>query len=390
MVKIQKENSKSDDDKKFWMLFSKLGFKRDKSEYSDSSEYFELLERISRLKLPEIDSIELPKYSLDRVKKESKSLKKKLFSGVSLKVVGFEYEPDMGVKTKKIIDKFKKGQKLYEMRLMELSDVQEDIINSYRTDSFNCNAYDIPIKGTDGHCMTGCLIKGPACVVPNEYGDTTTFLKKLPVLNETIFLGNNFNVLSVGTHIHEITHSLLDRHKGVVENYFNDEVLSIFMEKVAVSELDNNPDKRMVKISEIYRMADVKSNIEEQNKDSDKKTSKYDSIKYIQSSLLAGILFDRYENANESEKKRILSQIAKVLNGTKKLNEFIEDERLSIEGEEAKRYIDKVEGYIREICPQERPTNLGELLDEEDKIAAFGNIGKEIKADIQSRKEEIK
>lgn len=137
-------------------------------------------------------------------------------------------------------------------------------------------------------------------------------------------------------------------------------------------------------------MAHVKRNIEKLEQKQENKTDKYDLMKYISSSLLAGVLFDRYQNANSSERKRILSKIANVFNGQTKLNTFIEDEGISIEGEEAKKYIEKVNTYIGEISLNERPTNVEHLLTEDDKIEAFGNIGKEIISDVQNKKEEVK
>ena len=74
-----------------------------------------------------------------------------------------------------------------------------------------------------------------------------------------------------------------------------------------------------------------------------------DSLKYIQSSLYAGILFDKYSKATDVQKKAVLDQIKLVLNGKIKLNDFIKNQQLTIEGEEVFEYIDKIERYATEL-----------------------------------------
>lgn len=248
MLKIIKENSANQNDKKFWVRFAKLGFSRDKSLYPESDEYNEILERITKIKFPEKRSIELPKYSLDEVKNETKSLRKKILAGVSLKISSFENELKMSENTKKVINKYKQNNVLYQMGTKTIDDFQQDIIKIYKDGTRTSSIYDIPIEPIEEDSMIGNCIKGPVIIVGDEDNNIERFLKMLPVLNEVIYLGNDYNKLSVGTYMHEMTHMLLDRHKGVVENYFNDEFLSIFMEKVAVDEVDDTPDKRFVKI----------------------------------------------------------------------------------------------------------------------------------------------
>jgi hypothetical protein len=109
-----------------------------------------------------------------------------------------------------------------------------------------------------------------------------------------------------------------------------------------------------------------------------------DALKYIQSSLYAGILFDRYSKANGAQKQIILEQIKSVLNGQTKLNDFIKNQQLSLEGEEVFEYIDKVEGYAAELRTR-RKTELdfedSEMSTPEMKMKAVSN-GDKIASDL--------
>lgn len=174
-------------------------------------------------------------------------------------------------------------------------------------------------------------------------------LKKTPVFMEAILLGNKFDRLSVGTYAREITKGLIDRHKGIVENYYNDDLISDFIEKVAVDKIDTSPDKFLVKFAEVYRLEKVKKCLNEISSNVLSNADCKECFKYVQSSLYAGELFDKYSKLDENGKNAMMERVKLILSGKLKLNDFIEEQQLTPEDEEVYAYINKVGNYVNDL-----------------------------------------
>ena len=76
--------------------------------------------------------------------------------------------------------------------------------------------------------MVGEIIK-PILIVPSN----------IAVLNKKLYfssvqLGGQLNALSVGTFVYEIAHVEQEKNFGYADDYLNKEIISTFLEKVAV------------------------------------------------------------------------------------------------------------------------------------------------------------
>lgn len=368
---INKENN-------FKIRFIKLGFDERKSQVA-KFDRGRIKERLEQINLSDSGTIPLPSITLDEVKTETKRVLSTLYQGVGLKVDVFEDE--LQRPNQEVMNEYKRLNALYGLGKMTSAEVTDKMLMIYKRIAKKARVFDIPVNPAEERdSMQGETVKGPLMMV----GDVIAMAKKAPVYMENIYLGDRYDKLSVGTYTHEITHVLLDRHKSVVGNYYNDEFLSIFMEKVAVDQVDKSPEKFLVKCSEVHRLADVKKLLGELDTYKEGSADYKDALKYIQSSLYAGILFDRYSKANEEQKQIILEQIKSVLNGKTKLNDFMKNQQLSLEGEEVFEYIDKVEGYTAELRTR-RKTELdfeaSEMSTEEMKMRAVFD-GDKIASDL--------
>lgn len=327
----------------FKLRFIKLGFDERKSQVAKFNKD-RIQKRLEQISLPESGTIPLEVTTLDEVKTETKKLVSTLYQGVGLRIDLFEDESQKP--NQELIRESQRLNMLYKLGKITIADVTNNMLKMYQRIAKKAKIFDIPIKPAEGmDSMQGQTTKGPLIMI----GDTVTMAKETPIYMESIYLGDKYDKLSIGTYMHEITHALLDRHKGVVENYYNDEFLSIFMEKVSVDQIDTSSNNFLVKCSEVYRLANVKKLLGKVDMYKESSPNYKDSLKYIQSSLYAGILFDKYSKATDVQKKAVLDQIKLVLNGKIKLNDFIKNQQLTIEGEEVFEYIDKIERYATEL-----------------------------------------
>ena len=101
-------------------------------------------------------------------------------------------------------------------------------------------------------------------------------------------------------------HALTNSHKGSIENLLHDEVLSIYMEKIAALDLDETG--KLEKTKRLIRLLDNKRDIlsREQYKYMDEKPmDRLNLEQYIVSSAVATALYDTYRNSNKQIKKEI-------------------------------------------------------------------------------------
>ena len=281
----------------FKLRFIKLGFDERKSQVAKFNKD-RIQKRLEQISLPESGTIPLEVTTLDEVKTETKKLVSTLYQGVGLRIDLFEDESQKP--NQELIRESQRLNMLYKLGKITIADVTNNMLKMYQRIAKKAKIFDIPIKPAEGmDSMQGQTTKGPLIMI----GDTVTMAKETPIYMESIYLGDKYDKLSIGTYMHEITHALLDRHKGVVENYYNDEFLSIFMEKVSVDQIDTSSNNFLVKCSEVYRLANVKKLLGKVDMYKESSPNYKDSLKYIQSSLYAGILFDKYSKATDVQKK---------------------------------------------------------------------------------------
>lgn len=216
-----------------------------------------------------------------------------------------------------------------------LIDVNE-YLNTLKKQSYRSDAVNAPITFLDNcHCTEALTVK-PLGLIDDDF-----YLNALPIYVSGYSLGSiQLSRLGIITHLHEVTHTLLERNKGSVEDYYKSEMLSILMEKIAALEIDQT--SVLLSKQNIYRYENLKQSINGVQDD--------DSHKYLLSTLLAEVLFDKYEKGTDAYKHHILAQINKVLSGELVLEKMLMDEGIVLDNNNLPCIIDeKVQKSIKNL-----------------------------------------
>lgn len=180
-------------------------------------------------------------------------------------------------------------------------------------------------------------------------------------LNEIIFLTEPFKTiyyksislakksteLSKLAYTHEIAHSQLNHVRGLIGEYYNTEVISIFLELVHALEL--NDGEYLLTAHDSIRLTELKYIIDELHKYYDRREEPeikkvlLEGSLYLQSTLQAYNLFITYYNSSISIKREILSNIQSLFNQEHTLEEMLSKLDISFESsinpERIKNYI---------------------------------------------------
>lgn len=209
--------------------------------------------------------------------------------------------------------------------------------------------FDIPMVSEKGDVPM--IIRGPV----NLFGDPIRMARRMPGYFERIIMEEQTSLRSVCVYAHEITHALIERNKGAIQNFYDKEMLSIFMEKVIAGLIDKkNKEGDLLREFELRGIEEIKQKISAFETLTEGHYTKMYAIASIQGALYAGVLFGKYIKADEQEKTRILAQVEDVLNGKMKLNDFKKAEQLVLDGESIREYINRV--GTEYVLPCERPT----------------------------------
>lgn len=159
------------------------------------------------------------------------------------------------------------------------------------------NPFDLNINLVDAHAMTGQILKP----IPFAYGLESNPDRKMYFSN--IEIGKQLNGLSIGTIVHEIAHAEQEHNLGYAEDYFNKEIISIFLEKLTALEMDSTGN--LLKLSERVRLLDIidKYSTLLLNPNSISEVEKTENLMYIKSLLNAEKLFDMYINERKPKNR---------------------------------------------------------------------------------------
>lgn len=170
--------------------------------------------------------------------------------------------------------------------------------------------------------------------------------------HETIYykslsLPQNITEITKLAYTHEIAHSQLNHVRGLIQNFYNTEVVSIFLELVHALEL--NDGEYLLSAHDSIRLSELKSIIDELNKyysrknDPEIKKVLIEGSLYLQSTLQAYNLFIRYYYGTINTKKELLQGIQKLFNQELTLEELLSSLDISFENsinpKELKKYI---------------------------------------------------
>lgn len=194
--------------------------------------------------------------------------------------------------------------------------------------------FDLPISFVEGEAMCGQIAK----IIPTV--DDAEYKKRVNISFSYIELGNQTDLRTYATYIHEIAHSQMECHKGYAKDYLNKEVITIFIEKLAALEID--PTGEILRAQERRRYNYFKSNYntlkkaEEIIRNDKTALTKFDEQALlgeritVQSTLLATKLFDIYQHSNEQIKNRILRSIQDVFDGKLTVEELLNKHQVNL------------------------------------------------------------
>lgn len=175
--------------------------------------------------------------------------------------------------------------------------------------------------------------------VDDFYGclrEVLTFRENDEVENAYRFIeiSRNTTNLSSLAYTHEIVHSQLNHVKGLVKEYYNTELLSIFFETVEAYETDKT--ESLLKIHDSIRLLELAAIIKElkENENSQEQdilNVLIEGSSYAESTLKAYNLFTRYYYSNNKERKYLLSNINRVFKQEISLEDLLSKLDISLE-----------------------------------------------------------
>ena len=157
--------------------------------------------------------------------------------------------------------------------------------------------------------------------------DNPEFLKHMKIFFKSIELGHKTNDMTGVCYVHEIVHTQLESIKGIVKDYYNSELLSIFIELVYSYEkgvvllretLKNRINMFLTEFHSLYNFISSKDITE------DGLWHNVIACKYIVSTVKAFHLFCNYYVGDDIEKNSILWEIQSVFSGRKSLEDVLD------------------------------------------------------------------
>ena len=156
------------------------------------------------------------------------------------------------------------------------------------------------------------------------------------LLPSHIVLRDTINILSIPTYAHELVHTQLIKNEALIENYFNREVISIFIEKV----LSYHLNERLSYEIYFYRLCALRYSLREYRKHfGEIKVGEFKQRCYIEGTLKAAHLFDIYVRSNSAIKLEILNDIEEVFKENKTVEDILNKYAITYENSKKLEYI---------------------------------------------------
>lgn len=200
--------------------------------------------------------------------------------------------------------------------------------------SGNINPFKLPIRRVkDVDDFYGSLRESILATAENS---TITF--------RGIELPKNITKLSSLSYTHEITHTQLNHMPGLIQEYYNTEFLSIFNELLHA--FYTKDSESLLREHDAKRLNELKIIINELDKYQDTEDDEIRNVllegsSYLESTLKAYNLFVRYYYSRESERKYIIQQLQRVIDGEITLEEILNILDVSLENSQDIKTIKK-------------------------------------------------
>ncbi len=140
------------------------------------------------------------------------------------------------------------------------------------------------------------------------------------ILFKGIVLSSLYTEQTSVSYVHEITHTQLDSMPGIVSEYYNSEILSIFLELL----YSHSTNENLLRLNDSNRILElINMIITVLTESKDERDRLLEASKYICSTLKAINLFIKYYYGSNAIKKEILTNIQKVFSGNLFLEEML-------------------------------------------------------------------
>lgn len=198
---------------------------------------------------------------------------------------------------------------------------EQDLIKLYNGVGRLVDPFELPVRFVNEPYYYGNV---SLCT---NISDNPEFLKHMKIFFKSIELGHKTNDMTGVCYVHEIVHTQLESIKGIVKDYYNSELLSIFMELVYAYEkgvvllretLKNRINMFLTEFHSLYNFISSKDITE------DGLWHNVIACKYIVSTVKAFHLFCNYYIGDDIEKNNILWEIQSVFSGRKSLEDVLD------------------------------------------------------------------
>ena len=276
------------------------------STFFETDNYEELSQKIASFDEEDLRKLEFKKIPIDLVLETGRYVINKHTKGIDIKV----YYTDGDTLKKKIIAEFgPKPEKSQYQAIIKFIKERASLID--------ITAIPVSLKDRD---RPDAYIKDTTFFETDEVD--LSFYENLGYYVYEIGLEGDIDAHMQTTYIHELYHGLLNRNKGSIKNLLLYEALPIFMEKVAMLDLEFSED--LCNLNDYVRLLYTKIRIKYMPKNSNSEKDLLQIIEnetYILSLLLATALFDIYEQASKQVRENIDNDINDVLSGNSALDD---------------------------------------------------------------------
>lgn len=288
---------------------------KDFSVYELDDDILHAVQGINELDVPEFNGVCLP-----YIKKRDLFKKAKCFYASKLLLHDVDFMSD-----RMLIGLIKRNQITSLDQLAEL----------YNASGTKVSPFRIPVEFTRERAFAGTL--ETQIVVFEDHEAFSELLPKLNIKFNKIILSKKPTDIGACCYVHELMHSQLQPQKGIIDNYYDSEVFSIFFELLCAYEnhdsylyaLVNRINRLFFSFNNMYLyQTDQKDKIDAPN------FELYDFCangKYLLSTLKAFELLDKYLNGSYGDKKKILLRMQSVIDGVIKTSSFLESMEVSYE-----------------------------------------------------------
>lgn len=203
----------------------------------------------------------------------------------------------------------------------------DDIPRIYNKSAKMMNPFELPLNYRIDSVFGGSLVAQNVVTEDTKYYED--MLPKLNLYFSEIAMPKVLTTAAPTTLVHEITHSQLASQKGIIENYYNGEVLSIFMEFLHSYETDPT----VFTIDFVNRLQNILVNFysmyiyEAGRKNPEREYGEYDYFsdsQYLISIAKAIAMIHKYLNSNEKIRKSMIQGIQNVFDGKNTLEDYLE------------------------------------------------------------------